>query len=113
MIVSESGRYYKVNIYYGGREIIDPGQKVTARMRFTLPADWDADSIFAVFRNANGKLTAFKAVYDAETGTLRFDTNLTGTFALVYFPFDGKLYSQAFYDALAELEIIQDLPVRR
>ena len=113
VVVSESGRYYKVKIYYGTQEIAAPGQKVTARMDFTLPDGWDSDAIFAVFRNANGKLTAFKATYDAETGTLRFDTDLTGIFALVSFPFDGRLYSQAFYDALSELDVIEDLPVRR
>ena len=113
VVVSDTGEFYRVNIYYGAQEIIDPGQKVTARMDFTLPDGWDAGAIFAVFRGANGKLTAFKAVYDDGTGTLRFNTDLTGTFALVSFPFEGKLYSQAFYDALAELDVIEDLPVRR
>ena len=82
-------------------------------MKFELPAGWDANAIFAVFRNANGKLTAFKARYDAASHSLSFDTDLTGTFALVSFPYPGKLYSADFYAALAELEIIEDLPVRR
>ena len=113
VIVSESGRYYKVNIYYGTREVVDPGQMMTARMKFVLPEGWNKNAIFAVFRNSNGSLTAFKATYDTASGTLRFDTDLTGTFALVSFPFDGKLYSGDFYDALAELDEIRDLPVRR
>ena len=113
MIVSTGGRYYAVRIYNGAREVADPGQKMTARMNFTLPDGWDADAIFAVFRNADGSLTAFKAVYDPVAGTLTFHTDCTGTFALVSFPFEGKLYSADFYAALSELESIRDLPVRR
>ena len=86
---------------------------MTANMKFTLPEDWDDDAIFAVFRNDDGSLTAFKANYDPKTETLRFQTDLTGIFALVSFPYDGKLYTRDFYTALAELEQIADLPVRR
>ena len=86
---------------------------MTARFKFKLPDDWDVNAVFAVFRNADGTLTAFKARYDAASGTLSFDADLTGTFALVSFPFKGKLYSAEFYAALAELEIIRDLPIRR
>ena len=44
---------------------------------------------------------------------LRFSTDLTGTFALISFPFEGTPYSDAFYEALAQLELIAALPVRR
>ena len=112
-IVSKSGAYYELRIYNGAAEIANPGVKMTARMKFTLPEDWDADTIYAVFRSANGKLTACKATYDAKEGTLRFSTDLTGTFALISFPFEGTPYSDAFYEALAQLELIAALPVRR
>ena len=112
-IVSKSGAYYELRIYNGAAEIANPGVKMTARMKFTLPEDWDADAIYAVFRSANGKLTACKATYDAKEGTLRFSTDLTGTFALISFPFEGTPYSDAFYEALAQLELIAALPVRR
>ena len=113
VIVSPSGRYYTVRIYIGIREIAEPGQKMTARMKFILPAGWNRNDIYAVFRNADGSLTAFKAAYDEESGTLSFDTDLTGTFALISFPFDGKPYSDKFYDAISELEDIRLLPIRR
>ncbi|MBR7189967.1 MAG: hypothetical protein IKD63_02530, partial [Oscillospiraceae bacterium] len=113
VIVSPNGRYYIVRVYIGIRESAEPGQKMTARMKFTLPAGWNRNDIYAVFRNADGSLTAFKAAYDEESGTLSFDTDLTGTFALISFPFDGKPYSDKFYDAISELEDIRLLPVRR
>ena len=86
---------------------------MTARMKFTLPAGWNRNDIYAVFRNADGSLTAIRAAYDEKSGTLSFDTDLTGTFALISFPFDGKPYSDKFYDAISELEDIRLLPVRR
>ena len=86
---------------------------MTARMKFTLPAGWNRNDIYAVFRNADGSLTAIRAAYDEKSGTLSFDTDLTGTFALISFPFDGKPYSEEFYDAISELEDIRLLPVRR
>ena len=113
VIVTPEGDYYTVKIYNGAREVLNPGVKMTARMNFTLPDGWEADAIFAVFRNADGSLTAFKAAYDPVAGTLTFHTDCTGTFALVSFPFEGKLYSADFYTALGELESIQKLPVRR
>ncbi|MBQ5350094.1 MAG: hypothetical protein IIU41_03545, partial [Oscillospiraceae bacterium] len=113
VVVSPRGRYYTVRVYNGIREIAEPGQKMTARMKFTLPAGWNRNDIYAVFRNADGSLTAIRAAYDEESGTLSFDTDLTGTFALVCFPFDGKPYSDKFYDAISELEDIRLLPVRR
>ena len=113
VVVSPRGRYYTVRVYNGIREIAEPGQKMTARMKFTLPAGWNRNDIYAVFRNADGSLTAIRASYDEESGTLSFDTDLTGTFALISFPFDGKPYSDKFYDAISELEDIRLLPVRR
>ena len=113
VIVSAGGRYYTVRVYNGAREVLNPGVKMTARMNFTLPDGWDAEAIFAVFRNADGSLTAFKAAYDPIAGTLTFHTDCTGTFALVSFPFEGTPYSDAFYEALAQLELIAALPVRR
>ena len=103
-----------LRVYNGTKEITDlGGQKVTARVKFSLPAGWNKNAIFAVFRNADGTLTAFKAMYDAKTGELTFDTDLTGTFTLVSFPFDGDPLSEKFYEALAELDEIRALPVRR
>ena len=113
VIVTPAGEYRTVRVYYGARDVADPGTKVTARFRFTLPAGWNKNCVFAVFRSDDGSLTAFRATYDEQTGMLSFDTDLTGIFALVSFSFDGELYSEEFYEALEALDEIRDLPVRR
>ena len=100
--------------YSGARELIElGGMKVAARVKYKLPDDWDRGAIYAVFRCADGTLKAFRAVYDENSGTLTFETDLTGVFALVSFPFDGTPFSPAFYAALSELDVIRALPVRR
>ncbi len=113
VVVTDSSNYLRVTCYNGTQEVINPGRKVTAKMNFVLPSGWDFQAIYAVFRNADGTLTAFKAQYTGSDGMLRFDTDLTGIFALVSFPFDGEPFSADFYAALEELEIIRNLPVRR
>ena len=90
-----------------------PERRVEVRTRFTPPAGWSTDDIFVVFRNRDGSLTAVKAEYDADTGTLVFETDLTGTFSVVSFPYEGDLFSEEFYTALEALEAIRSLPVRR
>ena len=113
VIVTESSDYHRVTCYNGTQEVTDPGRKVTAKMNFVLPSGWNGQAIYAVFRNADGTLTAFKAEYNASDESLRFDTDLTGIFAVVSFPFDGEPFSADFYAALEDLEIIRNLPVRR
>ena len=111
VIVTSLRSNYLLRVYSGTREIGDPGQKLTARFRFKLPEGWDANTIFAVFRNADGTLTAFKAAYD--NGMLCFDSDLSGTFAIVSFPYGDTLYTAEFYEQLGALEAIQALPKRR
>ena len=113
VVVTDISDYHRVTCYNGTQEVINPGRKVTAKMNFVLPSGWDGQAIYAVFRNADGTLTAFKAQYTGSDGMLRFDTDLTGIFALVSFPFDGEPFSADFYAALEDLEIIRNLPVRR
>ncbi|MBQ3858908.1 MAG: hypothetical protein II779_00140, partial [Clostridia bacterium] len=113
VIVSPQGRYYTVHVYFGTREADEPGQKITVRMKFKLPAGWSKNALFAVFRNADGSLTVIRADYDEDENTLSFDTDLTGTFALIFFPFDEDSSSEDFYEAISELDEIRLLPVRR
>ena len=113
VIVSPQGRYYTVHVYFGTREADEPGQKITVRMKFKLPAGWSKNALFAVFRNADRSLTVIRADYDEDENTLSFDTDLTGTFALIFFPFDEDSSSEDFYEAISELDEIRLLPVRR
>ncbi len=93
---------YRLAVYdAAGRRVNLPmGASVRARMRFELPADWKADSIFAVFRLPDESLKAVKAQYDAATGTLSFVTDTAGEFTLVNFEYRGTLYTPQFYAAL-------------
>ena len=113
IIVTEINDYYKVTGFYGTQEIIVPGQAMTVNMEFHLPAGWNSNAIYVVFRHDDGTLTVYKAYYSASTGVLSFDTDLTGTFALVCFPYDGEPFSDGFYAALKDLAIIRKLPVCR
>lgn len=113
IVVNETGNFYKVASYYGDQEIVEPGQKLTVNMEFKLPAGWNGRDIYAVFRNADGTLTAFKASYSELKRILSFDTDITGTFVLVCFSYDGEPYTEDFYAALEELDIIRILPVCR
>ena len=59
--------------------------------------------LFAVFRDADGNLHAFRAQIDPEDGKLCFHTDLLGKFVIVAFDWgDGEL-TEAFYKALESL----------
>ena len=93
---------YRLAVYdaAGRRVTLPTGASVRAKMRFELPADWKADSIFAVFRLPDGSLKAARATYDPGSGTLSFTADTAGEFTLVSFEFHGKLYGKEFYSAL-------------
>ena len=108
VIVTEEVMGYRVHVYSGNREITDlGGRKVKASMSFSLPQGWNSGMTFAVFKNDDGSLTAFRAVYDPLTGTLTFDTDRTGDFVLVSLDYDGELFSAGFYAALSRLPEVQ------
>ena len=110
VLVLRQGAGYRVRVFSGDREIRDlNGRAVMARTAFSLPQDWSGESIYAVFKNTDGSLTAFRAVYDSTAGTIRFDTDLVGSFVIVSMPFDGEPFSPAFYAALEKLPEVQKL----
>ena len=61
----------------------------------------DAD---AVFRNWDGSLYAERAVFDPDTGMLRFSSKRLGRFIILAFAFEGEEFSPEFYAALAALD---------
>ena len=63
-----------------------------------------------VFRRADGKLVAVSADYDDQSGTISFETNCLGRFVVVAFDYEGEAFSAGFYEALAELPAVQELP---
>jgi hypothetical protein len=80
---------------------------------FTVPESWGDPakiangSLYAVFTDENGKLTAYSAEYDPETGEVSFESEQTGDFVIVRFAYEDEPFTEDFYRALAELEEIQ------
>ena len=125
VIVTKDKQYYLIRVYRGITEIkelteiTDQKGKVTASFSMPkLPEGWDTGLIFVVFRDLiDGEevLNAFQAKWDPVTGMLTFETDRTGRFALVCLPLatiEWDLFSEDFYKALSELDIVQKLTVR-
>ena len=109
---TEDGRY-TLEVLDGRTGMPVADRLVEARTPFVCPEGWDTEDLFVVFRQADGTLVAVRARFDAVTGELLFETDLSGVFAVVSFPYAGELFSDAFYAALETLDAIRDLPVRR
>ena len=60
-----------------------------------------------MFRDGSGDLRAFEAHYDPDTGMISFASDISGEFVVVAFESDIELFSEAFYQALAELADIR------
>ncbi|MBQ3428352.1 MAG: hypothetical protein IJH28_01100 [Mogibacterium sp.] len=88
---------------------------VRVTVPFTAPKDWGTPtaeeiaeySLYAVFADEEGKLTAYAAQYDPENGEVWFDAEQTGDFTIVRFDYEKELFTEEFYKALAELEEVK------
>ena len=93
----------------GEKTLRDLGGRVSVSMRYELPPQDAGKALYAVFRNADGTITAARARYSGLKGELSFETDRLGTFVIVAFDFDGEEFSDAFYAALEDLPELQDL----
>lgn len=87
----------------GEKTLRDLGGCVSVSMRYELPPQDAGKALYAVFRNADGTITAARARYSGLKGELSFETDRLGTFVIVAFDFDGEEFSDAFYAALEDL----------
>ena len=87
----------------GEKTLRDLGGRVSVSMRYELPPQDTGKALYAVFRNADGTITAARARYSGLKGELSFETDRLGTFVIVAFDFDGEEFSDAFYAALEDL----------
>ena len=71
------------------------------------PAKIDNDSLYAVFADESGNLTAYSAEYDPEAGEVSFETEQTGDFVIAKFEYEDKPFTEDFYRKLADLEEIR------
>ena len=100
---------YVVLALEGEKTLEELGGKATISMNYTLPAEYAGKPLYVVFRNEDGTLTAIRATYSNITGLLRFITDRLGTFMVVGFDFDGLEFSEEFYAALAQLDVLKNL----
>ena len=105
--VTDKTDFYHLSAYLDGQQIFKLGNKVT--VRFDYPAPAAEGQLFAVFRNADGSLTAFPARYDAITGQLVFSGDKLGNFVVVCIDYEGELYTKEFYDLLETIESVANL----
>ena len=97
------GIHYTLCAAEGEKTLRDLGGRVSASMRYELPPQDTGKALYAVFRNADGTISAARARYSGLKGELSFETDHLGTFVIVAFDFDGEEFSDAFYAALEDL----------
>ena len=100
---------YVVVALEGEKTLEELGGRATVSMNYTLPAEYAGKTLYVVFRNEDGTLSAIRATYSDITGLLRFITDRLGTFMVVGFDFDGEEFSEEFYEALAQIPELENL----
>jgi len=104
------GECYILSVFDHDRPITDlNGHAIAVHMAFLAPESWNGGSIYVVFRNADGSLTAYEASFDPATGMLIFESALTGEFVVVCLDYDGEAFSAGFYAALEALPELKSL----
>lgn len=102
--ITGSGLQFRLEAFDGGMRVNSLSAPVGVSVRARIPENWNTNMLLAVFRDANGILTAIRAEYDSASGLLYFDTTLLGNFEIVYFDWSGYVFgSSDFYAALNEM----------
>ena len=114
----ELPQIWQLAVTEGGIPVTDlTGNPVTVRFPFEAPEVWGdpakipEGSLYAVFADEDGKLTAYSAQYNPETGEIWFDAEKTGDFVIVRFDYEKEPFTEDFYRALAELKEIREFLV--
>ena len=100
---------FVLHIEINGRDVSRVAEPVKVSLKYVLSGNTGALPLYAVFIDEQGKLVAFEAHYDPETGLLTFETDVTGEFVVIAFAYDGAVFSEEFYKALADLESVRAL----
>lgn len=102
--VDGAGTHFSVSVFLANNRLqMLNGGTVQVSFLPNLSIGWNTDDLFAVFRNADGTVTAIKVRYDPETGMISFDTPVLGDFDLICLHWEDDNYnSDAFYAAVAE-----------
>ena len=108
--VSLKGTQYVVLALEGEKTLEELGGRATVTMEYTPPAEYAGKTLYVVFRNEDGTLTAIPATWS--TGLLSFITDRLGTFMVVGLDFDIEKMKESpedFYKALAQIPELKDL----
>ena len=89
--------------FYDGVELKElGGGTVAVELEAQLDPGWNPNHIFAVFRDAQGRLAVVRVRCNALTGKLEFDAPMLGHFQLVWLDWEGTDYTdEAFLAAIA------------
>jgi hypothetical protein len=91
---------YTLHAKIGDRIVTGLDGYIDVFLDYTPAPQTAGKSVYVVFRDADGKLVAFRATYGELSGKLHFRTNQLGKFVILTFDFDGEEFSDAFYRAL-------------
>ena len=97
------GEQYVLHATEGEKTLNEVGGHVKVVIPWELSPIGAAQKVYAVFRDANNTLKAFRVSYSRLKSELSFDTDMLGDFTLVAFDFDGVEFSPEFYEALEKI----------
>ena len=103
VVAQSDGIRYVLCALEGEKTLRDLGGRVSVSIPYELSPQDAGKALYAVFRNADGTVTAARARYSGLNGELSFEADRLGTFVIVAFDFDGEAFSDAFYAALEDL----------
>ncbi len=106
---ADSQGVYTLRASVNGTELATLVGRREVRMDYRPAAGTSANSLYVVFRNTDGTLSAVKARYDAVEGKLIFTVGRLGRFVVVSMPYNGVEFSEGFYEALGKLDEVKKL----
>ncbi|MCR4607124.1 MAG: hypothetical protein K5771_05325 [Oscillospiraceae bacterium] len=105
--LEEAAPVYNLTVTVCDQLVTKLNEKIT--VRFSCPAPKSNRQIFAVFRDGDGNLKAFKARYDIIKEQLVFETDMLGDFAVVCIDFNSDIDSEEFYKYLERFDSVKAL----
>ena len=109
---------YTLSVTKDGVPVFDlAGTTVKVIFPFAVPAAWGEPgtitegTLYAVFADEEGVLTAYAAEYDPVTGEISFESEQTGDFVIVRSAYKEEPFTEEFYRALEELEEVREFLV--
>ncbi|MBQ1770633.1 MAG: hypothetical protein II000_01615 [Clostridia bacterium] len=97
------GEQYVLHATEGEKTFNEVGGHVKVVIPWELSPMGAGQKVYAVFRDANNTLKAFRVSYSRLKSEMSFVTDCLGEFILVEFDFEGVEFSPEFYEALEKI----------